>query len=81
MDPKVALDLSKNRKVKVLLKFLLQEMDKFNSVDDIEVKDLELLGVEIKARKLAFKKLEEVLKPILDASGLKITFNKNEYIT
>lgn len=80
MDPKIALDLSKNRKVNIFMKYLLQEMEKFNSLDGLEDKDKESLAIEVKARELAFNKMKEVVQPILKASGTTITFNKNDYL-
>ena len=81
MDPAVAQDIAKNRKVQKLLKFLVEEMDKLNSIDDIELGDPVLVAIEVKARKLAFNKIKEVIKPILEASKIELKFNRQDYIT
>ena len=81
MDPAFAQDISKNTKFRKFLNFLVAEMDKFNSLDGLENKTPDELAIEVNARELAFNKIKEVLKPILEASKLDINFNNKEYIT
>ena len=81
MDPKLALDLSKNRKIKIFMEYLLPKIQEFNSLDGMEKLNVEETSIEVKARKLAFEKVKEIIKPILEVQGKELRFNKNDYLT
>lgn len=80
MDPQVALKLSTNRGVSTLIKYLIEEMKTLNSLEDLALSDPKILAIEIKARKLAFEKIKEVIDPILNVKGVELQFRKDEYL-
>lgn len=81
MNPQTAQNLmNENKDVKEFISFMLQEMKKLETINDIETNDPTLVAIEVKARKLAYKKIEDIIKPMISLENEKVVFNKKEYI-
>lgn len=83
MEPKLAQKLMKNKEMNDFVAFLSGEVNKLNTIVDIDEKMLSPITqdivVEIRARKLAFDKLIEILNPLLNGRVEEKEINKNEY--
>ena len=80
LDPKIVEKLLKSRAVKVFIVFIEKEMNKLNTIVDIEAETPELVAIEIKARKLAHNKLTDILDPLLNTQTRSENFNSKEYV-
>ena len=81
MEPTLAKKLMTGSKdVQKFVVFISKEIKKLDTLDEIETDDPIKVAIEIKARKLAFNKLKDILEPLLDISEDKVKFNGKEYV-
>ena len=84
MEHETAKNLSKSKDIQEFTDFVLDEMNKLNTVTDVQMganSDFNDIGMQVIARRLAYDKLKEILEPLLDISEDKVAFKKNEFIT
>jgi len=81
LDPQTVQKLMKSKEIREFVSSLSMEVEKLNTIAEIETENPVEVAIEIKARKLAFEKLTTILEPFLNSREERETFNKNEYIT
>ena len=79
MDPKKAQRLKKTAAIKEFIPILLREAKKLDTVTDIKTKVPAEIAVEVEARKLAYNKIVDILKPLIDSREVD-KFNLKEYV-
>lgn len=81
MEPQTAQKLVSNSKeIKEFISFVQQEMESLNTIKDIEAEVPELVAIEIKAKKMAYDKLKDILEPLLNVQERSSIFNNKEYV-
>jgi len=81
LDPQTVQKLMKSKEIREFVSSLSMEVEKLNTIAEIETENPVEVAIEIKARKLAFEKLTTILEPFLNSREERKAFNKNEYIT
>jgi len=73
--------LKSKKEVKAFIEFVSEELEKLNQIDDIDGSmSVEEIGQEVLARKLAHKKLSDILEPLIGTDEGSKGFNSKEYI-
>lgn len=79
MTPQLAEKLmAKKKLMKEFVFFIRSEAVKLNTLEGIEAKEPQQIAIEIEARKLAYKKLSDILEPLLNSEKVG-KFNNQEY--
>lgn len=86
MEPELAQKLMESKDIQKFVGYCLAEMEKLNTTTDISVeilmKDSLFIATEVKARRMAYEKLEEILEPLLNVNDKKVgNFSRKEFIT
>lgn len=81
MEPELAKQLmSRPRIMQKFIIFVRGKVAELDSISDIDKKlSKEDIAIEVRARELAYEKLEKILDPLLDVGEERSKFNKNEY--
>lgn len=69
MDPRLAARLMEIPEMGEFCKYLAQEAESLDRSSDIEATDPVEVAVEVKARKIAYAKLADILTPLLNATN------------
>lgn len=78
MTPQLAEKLmAKKKLMREFVLFIRSEAVKLNTLKGIEAKEPQQIAIEIEARKLAYKKLSDILEPLLNND--RVEEFKNEY--
>ena len=83
MDPETAKKLMESKDVQAFVAYASMEMEKLNTVTDLDMDahmDAVQVGMEVKARRMAYHKVESILEPLLHIQERSETFNKTEYL-
>ena len=78
LNPQTAKKLFETQEGKVLIEFINETITSLDKVSDIKMDNAEEISIEIKGRKKAIEKLNEILYPLLLVENSDIISGKNK---
>lgn len=81
MNPELAKNLIESPQGQALREFIIFEIDKLDSVTDIDGSTAEMIALDVKASKLAIKHLEKMFEPLIGNTQFAIMEERDGSIT